>query len=64
MAGIKYTVTDNWGSGFVGNMTVAGGNRALQGWTVEFDAAFGISSIWGAVILSHVGNHYVIGNLP
>jgi chitinase len=64
MASINYAVTDNWGSGFVGSMTVAGGNQALHGWTVEFDAAFGISDIWGAVILSHDGTHYVIGNLP
>ena len=64
MASINYAVTDNWGSGFAGNMTVAGGSQALHGWTVEFDAAFGISSIWGGVILSHVGNRYVIGNLP
>ena len=24
MASINYTVADNWGSGFVGNMTVSG----------------------------------------
>lgn len=64
MASVDYVVTDNWGAGFVASMAVGGGNEALHGWTVEFDAAFGISSIWGAVILSHVGTHYVIGNLP
>ena len=53
---------DNWGSGFVGNMTVPGGSQGLQGWTLEFDADFDISSIWGAEIVSHVGNHYVIRN--
>ncbi len=63
MASINYTVTDNWGSGFVGNMTVPGGNQGLHGWTVEFDATFAISDIWGAEIVSHVGNHYVIRNL-
>ena len=63
MAGIKYTVGSNWGSGFVGNMAVTGDTEALQGWTVEFDASFTISNIWGAEIVSHVGNHYVIRNL-
>ena len=40
-----------------------GGSQALHGWTVEFDASFAISNIWGAEIVSHVGNHYVIRNL-
>jgi hypothetical protein len=63
MAGINYTVGNNWGSGFIGNMVVPGGGQGLHGWTIEFDASFAISSIWGAEIVSHVGNHYVIRNL-
>ena len=63
MASINYAVTDNWGAGFVGNMTVPGGSQGLHGWTIEFDATFAISDIWGAEIVSHVGNHYVIRNL-
>src|SRR5436190_413491 len=59
---INYTVGDNWGSGFVGNMTVPGGSQGLHGWTVEFDASFNITNIWSAEIVSHVGNHYVIRN--
>ena len=60
---INYTVGDNWGSGFVGNMTVPGGSQGLQGgWTVAFDASFDITNLWGAEIVSHVGNHYVIRN--
>ncbi len=62
MAGINYAVTSNWGSGFVADMTVPGGSQGLQGWTIEFDADFDISSIWGATIVSHVGDHYVISN--
>ncbi len=62
MASINYAVTDNWGSGFIGNMTVAGGNQALNGWTVEFDAGFNITNIWNAEIVSHVGTHYVVRN--
>ena len=43
-------------------MTVGAGSAALNGWTVEFDASFNITSIWNAVIVSHVGNHYVVRN--
>ncbi len=63
MASINYAVGDNWGTGFIGNMTVPGGELGLHGWTIEFDASFAISNIWGAEIVSHIGNHYVIRNL-
>ena len=62
MAGINYAVSSNWGSGFVADMTVPGGSQGLYGWTIEFEADFDISSIWGATIVSHVGDHYVISN--
>ena len=57
---INYTVSNDWGSGFTGSMTVPGGSQGLQGWTLEFDAGFDITNIWNAEIVSHVGNHYVI----
>jgi len=60
MATVKYAIKDNWGSGFIGNMTVEGGSSGTQGWTVEFDAGFAITNIWGAEIVSHVGTHYVL----
>ena len=62
MTAINYAVGDDWGSGFIGNMTVGGGTQGLHGWTIEFDAGFDISNIWGATIVSHVGNHYVVSN--
>ena len=62
MASINYSVGSNWGSGFIGNMAVPGGTDGLHGWLIEFDASFDISSIWGAEIVSHVGNRYVIRN--
>jgi len=62
MATVKYTVKDNWGSGFIGNMTVDGGTSGIHGWTVEFDAGFTITNIWGAEIVSRVGTHYVLRN--
>jgi aryl-phospho-beta-D-glucosidase BglC (GH1 family) len=62
MATVKYAIKDNWGSGFIGNMTVEGGTSGTHGWTVEFDAGFAITNIWGAEIVSHVGTHYVLRN--
>ena len=41
---VVFKVNDNWGSGFVGQMTLKP-TAALNGWTVEFDAPFAISNI-------------------
>src|SRR5690242_10335210 len=60
---IKYTIGDNWGSGFIGNMVVPADSQAVHAWTLEFDAGFTITNIWGAEIVSHVGTHYVIRNV-
>lgn len=46
MATINYSVGDDWGSGFIGNIKVPGGTSGLHGWTLEFDATFDISNIW------------------
>src|ERR1044072_8136111 len=59
---ITYSVVAKCGSGFVVSIKVPGGTSGLHGWTLEFDATFDISNIWGAEIVSHVGNHYVIRN--
>jgi hypothetical protein len=55
----------DWGTGFTGDLTLVNtGNTAINGWTLEFDFTGYIapSQIWGAVITSHIGNHYVIQN--
>lgn len=60
---VLFTKTDDWGSGFTASMTVNNlTTSAIDKWTVEFDLAANITTIWNAVIASHVGNHYVIQN--
>ena len=60
---MTYVVTNEWNGGHNANMTVNAG-QALNGWTVEFDSPAEIVNIWNAQITSHVGTHYVIGNMP
>ena len=60
---VTYVVTNEWNGGHNANMTVNAG-QALNGWTVEFDSPAEIVNIWNAQITSHVGTHYVIGNMP
>src|SRR5262249_27646377 len=62
VATIDYSVGSNWGSGFIGNMTVPGGSNGLHGWTLEFDSHLDITNIGTGVTVSHVGTHYVIRN--
>jgi chitinase len=38
------------------------GTKAINGWTMEFDMKANVVNIWNAVIVSHVGTHYVIKN--
>src|SRR4051794_47324 len=57
-----YAVTQDWVSGFQAQMTLNNTQAtAVANWKLEFDLQASISSIWDAKILSHVGNHYVIG---
>ena len=61
-AGLAYRVDNDWGSGFTATITVEAGATALNGWTAGFEADFTIANIWNAVIVSHVGDRYVIRN--
>ncbi|PRC53762.1 hypothetical protein C6A85_52190, partial [Mycobacterium sp. ITM-2017-0098] len=56
----SFVVSDNWGSGFTGAVTVTAGSSGLNGWTVAFDTPAQISNIWNAEIVSRVGTRYVV----
>jgi aryl-phospho-beta-D-glucosidase BglC (GH1 family) len=64
MTTIDYEITDDWATGFVAQVSIAGTPDALDGWIVEFEAAFAITNIWNAEIVSHTGTHYVVRNAP
>lgn len=64
-ASIDFSDTDDWGSGFIGAVAITNtSGSSLDGWTLSFDLADTITNIWNAVIVSHVGTHYVIANAP
>lgn len=59
----SFLVTSDWGSGFNGQITIKNsGTKAWTNWTLGFDFAGQISTIWDGAIVSHVGNHYVVQN--
>ena len=60
---IEFDDVNDWGSGFIGSAGLTNSSgAALTGWTLEFDLANTITNLWNGVIVSHVGNHYVVKN--
>jgi len=58
---VAFIKRSDWGTGFVADMTIKNtGTTTMNGWTLEFDLAADITNIWGAEIVSRVGNRYVI----
>jgi chitinase len=58
---VAFNVSDDWGSGFVGGITITNhATAAVDDWTIEFDFDRQLTNIWNATIVSHVGDHYVI----
>jgi hypothetical protein len=61
-ASVSYQTTSDWGSGFNGQITIVNDTgSAINNWTVSFDFAPAINSIWNGVITSQTGAHYVVG---
>ncbi|MDZ4821102.1 MAG: Calx-beta domain-containing protein [Planctomycetota bacterium] len=60
---VSYTTVNDWGDGLEGKVNITNDQAAaISGWQVEFDYARNIDEIWDGVIVSKVGNHYVVQN--
>ncbi|MEI6038046.1 MAG: cellulose binding domain-containing protein, partial [Planctomycetota bacterium] len=60
---VSFVQTSQWSTGFNADMKIKNtGTTAISGWTLEFDMKANIVNLWNAVIVSHVGDHYVIRN--
>ena len=58
-----YEVTQDWGSGFQGAVTLENQDtESVENWTVSFDYAADISSIWDAKVVSRDGDRYTVSN--
>jgi chitinase len=59
---VRYVIRDNWGSGFVADVTITNtGTTAINGWTLEFDAPFTITNIWNGKA-TRSGSRHTIRN--
>ncbi|MCP4887928.1 MAG: cellulase family glycosylhydrolase [Planctomycetaceae bacterium] len=62
-AGFAYRTTDDWGSGFNGEITLTNrGEQAWSGWRLEFDWIHDINQVWNAVLVESEDGRYVIDN--
>lgn len=62
---VDFVVHDDWGAGFVASITITNNTAApINGWTLEFDLAASIDSIWNATVVRRTGNRYVISAAP
>lgn len=59
----EFRVTQDWGSGLQGEITIRnGGSAAIQDWTLEFDYGRTIASVWNGSLVSTTGSRYRIRN--
>lgn len=64
-ADINFAVVNDWNSGFQGELEVRNeSSTAWTEWTLQFTFAGEITDIWNAVIVSHVGDTYVVKGAP
>ncbi len=61
-AAVAFADTDDWETGFTGYLTIKTTGPAINGWTLQFNFTGNITQMWDAVIVSHVGNRYVVKN--
>ena len=60
---VSYATVNDWGSGLEGKIQITNDQPAvIRGWRVEFDYNRTIDDLWDGVLVSHVGNHYVVEN--
>jgi chitinase len=60
-AAVSFSIESQWGGGFTASVTIKNtGTTAVNGWTLAFDAGFGITNIWNASITSHNGTKFTI----
>lgn len=57
-----FSIKTEWDNGFTGRLDLFNQGETIDGWTIEFESAFEIEPgmIWGAEIVSHEGNRYVL----
>ena len=59
----EYSVVSDWGSNFQGQIVLTNNSTKIyNGWTLSFDYASTINSLWGAELISQTGKKVIVNN--
>jgi hypothetical protein len=58
---IKFQTTSDWGTGFVGQITISNPtSQRIAGWVLDFDFDRSIDTVWDGTIVSRSAGHYTV----
>lgn len=61
--GCKYSVVSDWGNGYQGQIEITNDSaKTFHGWTLTFDSASKIESLWGADFIEQNGTKVTVKN--
>jgi len=61
--GFSYKTTDDWGSGFNGEITLTNrGEKAWTDWRLEFEWSHEVNQVWNGILVENTDGQYVIDN--
>lgn len=62
---VDFAVVEDWNAGFQGAIDIRNESTTpWDEWTLQFTFAGEITDIWNAVLVSHIGDTYVVRNAP
>lgn len=62
--GFNFVVTDDWGGGFVAEMSLTNhGDSAIEGWELGFDYSGSVDGVWNCEVLAQDMNRLILGPL-
>ncbi|WPF87976.1 cellulase family glycosylhydrolase [Cyanobacterium aponinum AL20118] len=61
---INFQVDNRWNDGFTGSITITNqGETPIQGWELEFDSSFALTSLWNGKQKQISSDRYLVSNL-
>ncbi len=58
---VKFQTTSDWGSGFVGQITITNTSaNSMSAWVLEFDFDRSIDAIWDGTLVTRAANRYTV----
>lgn len=58
---VKFQTTSDWGTGFVGQITISNPtSQRISGWVLDFDFDRAIDTVWDGTIVSRSAGHYTV----